>query len=46
MGQYTNGRILQDNQVESNFKDYAVIQDLREYRPPDGTKGCSPGSGE
>lgn len=46
MGKYTNGRILQDDQVESDFKDYAVIQDLREYRPPDGTKGCSPGSGE
>jgi len=46
MGQYTNGRILQNNQVESDFKDYAVIQDLREYRPPDGTKGCAAGSGE
>ena len=46
MGQYTNGRILQDNKVESDFKDYAVIQDLREYRPPDGTKGCAAGSGE
>ena len=46
MGQYTNGRILQDNKVESDFKDYAVIQDLREYRASEGTKGCSPGSGE
>ena len=46
MGKYTNGRILQDDQVESDFKDYAVIQDLREYRASEGTKGCSPGSGE